>query len=125
MSAFAIEAFFVGWTFLGVALGLLNLAHVINDWRHVRQFQVNAGREFVVMDEVRRVILWLIVQVALVVIAVVAIQSPNRDVESRTWVEWFVLGSLLVLPAASAMSSLMDILARRRLRQMYRDRDYS
>lgn len=120
-SADTIEAFFVGWTFLGFVIEFVNLGHAVSDWRFVKRHQVNAGRTFIVLDEIRSVLLRLVAQGTLVVIALMALGTPNREID-RTPEQWLVLGALLLLPAVLAVNAVLDVLARRRLQRMYRRR---
>jgi hypothetical protein len=117
----AIEIFLVAWTFAGVVADLANLIHAIADHRKVARLNVNHGRRFAALDEIRRAALRLCgTQIVLFSMAVIVFVFVPPPTTTPTIARIAISILFFVLPATQGTQALLDLAARHRLQKYYR-----
>jgi len=113
------RVFFIFWAIVGLAVALMNLAHAIGDRAYVLRNKINAGRQFLLRDEIRRGVLLTASHFACVVLAIGIWNLPPREQAPRTFGEWTFVVAVLSLPVLLASKSIMDMQARKQLQKFY------
>lgn len=119
MTPTQIEVFLCFWTLLGFSADVANLYHAFADRAHVLRRRVNAGREFALLDEIRRALLNGAAQSVFVILSLIALVTPNRPTPERTPTQWVLLVLFLAVPVILALQAMLDVRARRRLQRQY------